>query len=246
MEFERIIAVRTLKTVYRDGDRTIKLFSPHYPKEDILHEAFNITMVERASINTPRLLEVTQIDGRWAIVTNYISGTTISQLMKKNPQDGKKLLEMFASIHAKIHSHEPLLLDAQFDPMDRLVMASSLPATLRYDMHFRLQELSAQRRCLCHGDFDPSNCIVTDSGEAYIIDWSAACRGTPGADAALTFLRLGCEYDEESANIYLDSYLENSGLDRDEVKAWIPISATAMSMICPNDDKKYYLEWANS
>ena len=38
---DRIIAVRTGKTVYRDGDTAVKVFDADYAKPDILSEALN-------------------------------------------------------------------------------------------------------------------------------------------------------------------------------------------------------------
>ena len=41
MNLENVIAVRKNKTVYRDGDRTIKVFDANYSKADVLNEALN-------------------------------------------------------------------------------------------------------------------------------------------------------------------------------------------------------------
>ena len=37
MKLEKVIAVRTSKTVYKDGDRAIKVFDEDYKKSDILN-----------------------------------------------------------------------------------------------------------------------------------------------------------------------------------------------------------------
>ena len=41
MVFDRIIAVRNNKTVYRDGNRCLKVFSNGFSMADILNEALN-------------------------------------------------------------------------------------------------------------------------------------------------------------------------------------------------------------
>lgn len=41
MKLEKVIAVRTAKTVYRDGNRAVKVFDEDYKKSDILNEALN-------------------------------------------------------------------------------------------------------------------------------------------------------------------------------------------------------------
>jgi len=85
MKLEKVIAVRTDKTVYRDGDKAIKVFSSNYSKANVLNEALNQARVEETGLNIPKLLEVTKIDGKWAIVTEFIEGKTLEQLMKEIP-----------------------------------------------------------------------------------------------------------------------------------------------------------------
>ena len=41
VSLDRMIAVRNRKTVYRDGDKCIKVFDESYSKADILNEALN-------------------------------------------------------------------------------------------------------------------------------------------------------------------------------------------------------------
>lgn len=85
MKLDRIIAVRTSKTVYRDGDKAIKLFDEGYSKSDILNEALNQARVEETELNIPKIIEVTRIDNKWAIVSEYIEGKTLAQIMQENP-----------------------------------------------------------------------------------------------------------------------------------------------------------------
>ena len=46
MKLERVIAVRNNKTIYRDGDRCVKVFDEHYSKADVLNEALNQARIE--------------------------------------------------------------------------------------------------------------------------------------------------------------------------------------------------------
>ena len=55
MELKKVIAVRTAKTVYRDGDKAIKVFGDEYKKSDILNEALNQARVEETGIPMPKL-----------------------------------------------------------------------------------------------------------------------------------------------------------------------------------------------
>ena len=67
MKLDQVIAERKVKTVYRDGDKCIKVFNENYKKYDILNEALNHARIEETGIHIPELFEVTTIDGKWAI-----------------------------------------------------------------------------------------------------------------------------------------------------------------------------------
>ena len=82
---DRILAVRTSKTVYRDGETVVKVFDDGFSKADILNEALNQARGEETGLNIPKLLEVGIVDGKWAIRTQYISGKTMKWLMDENP-----------------------------------------------------------------------------------------------------------------------------------------------------------------
>ena len=84
---ENPIAERKTKTVYKDSDKTIKLFVENYSKADILNEALNQARVEEGTtLNVPKLLEVTKIDGRWGLVSEHIEGTPLNKLMEEHPE----------------------------------------------------------------------------------------------------------------------------------------------------------------
>ena len=84
---DNVIAERKNKTVYKDGDKTIKLFCENYSKADILNEALNQARVEEGTdLYIPKLHEVTKIDGRWAIVTEHVEGKSLYELMEENPE----------------------------------------------------------------------------------------------------------------------------------------------------------------
>ena len=82
MKLDKVVAVREKKTVYLDGDRVIKVFNEDYSKADVLNEALNQARVEETGLCIPQLYEVTKIDGKWAIVSEYIKGKTLAQLMQ--------------------------------------------------------------------------------------------------------------------------------------------------------------------
>ena len=75
-ELKNVIAERKTKTVYTDNNHVIKLFIENYSKADILNEALNQARVEEATdLKIPKLVEVTKIGNRWALVSEFIEGT---------------------------------------------------------------------------------------------------------------------------------------------------------------------------
>ena len=92
MKLERVIAVRNNKTIYRDGDRCVKVFDDHYSKADVLNEALNQARIEETGLNIPKILEVTMVDGKWAIISEFINGKTLAQLMEEEPDKKKSTL----------------------------------------------------------------------------------------------------------------------------------------------------------
>ena len=53
MKPEKMIAVRNNKTVYRDGDKCIKVFNSDYSKADVLNEALNQARIEQTGLRVP-------------------------------------------------------------------------------------------------------------------------------------------------------------------------------------------------
>ena len=62
MKLEKIIAVRNNKTIYRDGDKCIKVFNEGFSKADVLKEALNQARLEGTGLNIPKILEFTMIE----------------------------------------------------------------------------------------------------------------------------------------------------------------------------------------
>ena len=53
MKLDRVIAVRNNKTIYRDGDKCVKVFNENYSKSDVLNEALNQARIEETGLNIP-------------------------------------------------------------------------------------------------------------------------------------------------------------------------------------------------
>lgn len=244
MQPENIIARRSNKTIFRDGNRCIKLFDADFSKADILNEALNQARVEETGLNIPKILEVTVVEGKWAIVTEFVEGKTLAQLMEENPEKMEEYLELFVDLQLKVHAEVCPMLNSLKDKMNRKISASSLDATTRYELHTRLESMPKHKK-VCHGDFNPSNIIITEEGEAYILDWSHATQGNASADAARTYLLFMLNGDEKLAKKYLKLFCLKSNTAMQYVQNWMPIVAASQSVKGNAHEREFLLSWIN-
>lgn len=229
MNFDRIIAVRNDKTVFRDSDRCLKVFNDGYSKADVLNEALNQARLEETPLNVPKVLEVTVTDGKWTLVSEYIKGKTLAQMIKDEPERKDEFITMLVGLQIETqHTVCPGLVSLK-EKISRNICKTDLIATMRYDLHMRLEAMHRDNK-VCHCDFEPSNIIIRDDGTPYIIDWSHAAQGDPPADAARTYLRLSLDGDTDGAERYLEVYCEKSGVQKEQIKKWIPLVAAAQSI----------------
>ena len=244
MKLDIVIAERKYKTIYRDGNRCIKVFDKEYSKADVLNEALNQARIEEGGLNIPKLLEVTMIDGKWAIVFEYIEGKTLAQLMEENPDKKEEYMELLVDLQMKVHSKNCPLLNTLREKLIRNIAQTDLDATTRYDLHTRLGGMVRHNK-VCHGDFNPSNIIITSDGTPYILDWSHATQGNASADVARTYLIFSMNGDSSDAELYLDTFCKKSNTAKQYVQRWIPIVAAAQSIKGNDKERETLMSLAN-
>ncbi len=241
---DNIIAVRTGKTIYREGDHAVKVFDEGYAKPDVLNEALNQARVENIGINVPKVIEVKMIDGKWAIVSEFIEGKTLAQLMQETPAKKQFYLDMFIDLQMQVHATKCPMLIKLKDKMNRKISETKLDATTRYELHTRLESMPKHTK-VCHGDFNPSNIIVKEDGTPYILDWSHVTQGNASADVARTYLLFCLAGDTETADKYLDMYSKKSDTAKQYIQKWLPIVAASQSVKGKEEEKELLLSWVN-
>ena len=244
MKLDRVIAVRNHKTIYRDGDKCIKVFDADYSKADVLNEALNQARIEETGLNIPKVLEVTMIEGKWAIVSEYIKGKTLAQLMEENPDKKDEYIALLVDLQLEVLSKKCPLLNKLKDKMNRKISETKLDATTRYDLHTRLEGMPKHDK-VCHGDFNPSNVIIAEDGTPYIIDWSHATQGNASADAARTYLLFWLGGDMNGAKKYLDLFCAKSNTAKQYVQKWMPIVAASQSVKGNEKEREFLLSWVD-
>ncbi len=239
-----VIAERKDKTIYQDGDKAYKVFNRGFSKSDIFNEATNQVSVEEIGLNVPKVLEVTKVDGKWAIVTEFIEGKTLDQLMEENPEKEAEYLSMFVDLQMKMHEKECASLKKLKDKMHAKISESNFSATVRYELHSHLDAMPNHEK-VCHGDFNPSNVIVTPEGVPYILDWSHATKGNASGDVARTYLLFKLKGQDDLAEKYLTMFCGWSDTAMQYVRKWMPIVAASQSVKGNMEEREFLTDWVN-
>ena len=242
MEIEKILIERTNKRIYKSGKFVVKEFDTDFSKSDILNEALNQARVEETGLKIPQLEEVKKIDGKWAIVLDYIEGKTLAEIIENDRKNLEMYMEKFVDIQIEIHSKRSPLLNKLKDKMSRKIDETNLDATTRYELHTRLEGMPKHNN-VCHGDFNPSNIIITPAGDYYVLDWSHATQGNASADVARTYLLFSLKGDKEAAEMYLNMFCKKTDTAKQYVQQWLPIVAASQSVKGNEEEREFLLNW---
>lgn len=245
MDFKltNVIAKRPNKTIYKDGNYVIKVFNSDFSKVDVLNEALNQARVETTGINIPKIIEVGQTDkGEWLIVSEYVEGKTLREMLTESPEANIELIEKFVLLQIEISKKKCTLLTKHKDKMINKIEQANIDSITKYELRTRLEGIHRQNQ-LCHGDFVPSNIIIKEDGSVYIIDWAHATQGAPCADAARTYLTFSLNKEDELAELYLDTYCRLSGIERKNIQKWLPIVAASQSVKGIKEEQDLLMSW---
>lgn len=241
----RVLGAREHKQVLRDGASVLKLFDDNYKVSAILNEAMNEARAAETGLPVAKILEVCLIKGKWAIRREFIEGETLADVMAKDKKNLTKYLKQFAAIQCAIFAKTAPRMGNLADKLDAMISASPLERNTRYDLHMRLQA-QPRGKALCHGDFNPTNVIITPKGDWRVIDWSHVRLGDPLADVANTYLLFWLSGYVKAAELYAQLMCEALKVKLSEIQQWLPIVAAAQSSKS-NSQKNLdlLLHWAN-
>ena len=242
---DRVIAVRNTKIVYRDGNRCIKIFKKGHAKTDIIAEALNQAMMENTpGLLVPKILEVTTVDEKWAIISEYIRGKPLSRLMEEYPERKNEYLDLFIDLQLLIHSQTAHTLNELHEQTHREIDETSLGEEAKELLHKHLDTLPV-KNSLCHGDFEPSNIIIASGSDPYVTDWSHVRRGDPDEDAARSYLLFWLDGNIGTAEKYLEKYCSKTGNNKNNILRWIPLVAASKYVKGNEQQREFLLSWIN-
>lgn len=239
---DRVIAVRTKKTVYRDGDTALKVFDPGYSKAGVLDEARNMALAEESGLNVPQVLEVLRMEGKWAIRWEYIPGNTLERLMEEHPEKHGEYWNRFAEIQAEVFSRHAPMLNRQKDRMARRIDSAPLEGAEKAALRARLSAMP-EKDAICHGDFMPANIVIKPDSAPYLLDWVHVTQGDPAADAAQTYLLLRLRGQGPAAEEYLELLCGKAKIEKEDVRDWLPLVAASQLAACRPREKGPLLRW---
>ncbi|ERJ00576.1 phosphotransferase [bacterium 210820-DFI.6.52] len=242
LEEKDLIVARPYKKVYLSGDSVVKVFEESHPKKYVFNEALNQAIVEETGLNTAKVQEVSQIDGKWALVLERKRGKTMEEVMDEDPANLEKYMDQFVSLQLEMHSKQAPMLNKLKDKLNRQISSlTAISATTRYELHTRLDSMPKHVK-VCHGDFIPSNVIVGEDGSLTVIDWAHATQGNASADAAMTYLLFALK-DQKKADMYLRLFCEKSDTALQYVQRWLPIVAAAQLTKHNDLEQDFLMRW---
>ncbi len=232
--------------VYENAGDVIKVFYPKYGKHTAFKEAYMLSTVENVGLQAPRVKVVDERDGYWQLRMSKVEGEsllikTIKNLSECNLDEVVNLTKKLADIHAEMNSKSggslpssKNIIRAKIQNFDVLTRDEK-EAALKY-----LDTLEDGNR-LCHGDFHGNQVLMQNDGTYKIIDFADVGSGNPAGDVALTWLNLSTPpaplkelwSQVDMADIYLNEYIEKTGMKKEEIEKWIKVQAAAFLNVAP-------------
>ena len=238
------MAKRPNKEIYEKDGVLYKSFDKSFKKSDVLNEAINQARIEEAGLTIPKIYDVSiNDDGNYYIAMEYIEGKSLEQLMAEDPGKTDEYLRKFVEIQRDMHKYNVPLLNRTKEKFTRKLYDANIDGTIKYELQMRLNGMPTHFK-LCHGDYDPSNIIVTADGRYYILDWSHATTGNGSADAARTYLIFKLKGKDDLAEKYMNLYCEINNTTRHYVSKWLPIVAASQSVKGKPEERDFLMKWA--
>lgn len=178
-----LVAAGRTSDVYEFGPGSVvKVPRPQVPDHWALLEAEFTSAVRTLDVPAPSVIDVTQIDGRHAIVFERIDGHSMWQHMHAEPDQIPALARTLAETHRQIFAAGPPDgVDGLVDRMKRkLADVEQLTDSDRNEAA-ALTDRLPKGATLLHGDLHPGNVLMTRDGPV-AIDWFDASIGHPVSD----------------------------------------------------------------
>lgn len=240
MNLDRIIAVRNNKTIYRDGSCTVKVFENGYSQPEIYREAYIQTLMRSIGLNVPKVEQITEINGKTAIVSEYINGRSLSDMINAYPEKIEEFSELIADTQQDISKKK-----ASIRLLKEYITDSLSKADLSENEMEELNELLnsfPQKDKLLHGELIPQNIVITRSGTPYIIDWEYAAQGDICYGHAATCISMLADGNNQAVRYYLDAVYDKYSIASEDIVKWLPLASLTLSVGCFGNKRQFLLD----
>lgn len=238
---DNMISSRDTAKVYKVDNKAVKVFKAEHPVSEVLNEALNTARVQETGLNIPKILEISKINDQWAITTEFIEGKTVSKLMEEDPDNVQKYIDMMVDLQLEINAKRCPLLNRMKEKLTRQIQSlNEINDSTKYELLTRLEGMPKHVK-LCHGDFNPSNIIISGN-KAYILDWVHATQGNASSDVARTYLLLSLQ-SEKYAEMYMNTFCDKTKTAKTYVQRWLPIVAAAQLTKKRPEEKELLMKW---
>ena len=201
------IAIGNTAKIYLHNNKIIKLFNEYLPQSESAHEAKKQNFAYSSGLMVPKIIDVTSINGKQAIIMEHIKGKTLGDILSENMDQIEYYMNIFTDIQQKVHNVNANSLESMYEKLERQIeFAPILDNKMKSVLIRKLLTMSFEDR-LCHGDFHFYNLIMSDDNKVAIIDWVDASSGNIRADVYRTYL-LCTQFSKEMADMYLKFYCE--------------------------------------
>lgn len=211
--------------VYLFDNKAVKIFKPEYLQANARNEADIQDRVHKLGLPVPAIYEVTEVNGRTAIIMEYVKGNTIGNIMSENTENAYMYLNISVDLQIKVHNTNIGGFPSQKDKLANNIKSTSYLENEQRQVLLQLLNSLETDNVLCHGDFHVLNLIQTVQ-DIKIIDWVDASCGSIAADVCRSYL-LYSLYFSEIADTYLECYCKKANLSQQAVVKWLPVIAGA-------------------
>lgn len=219
------VASGNTANIYLYENKIIKIFKDHLPNTEAEYEASKQRVAYGSGLRVPNIIDVTNVNGKLAIIMEYVKGNTLGELVIKDMNQVEHFLQMSVDIQIEIHKVRVEALEPMHVKLQRQIESvNGLDEQVKGALIKKLESMNVEDR-LCHGDFHLHN-VIKSGDEVFIIDWVDASSGEPRADVCRTYI-IYSQVSMEIAELYLKLYCEKSGWNRTEILEWAPIIAAA-------------------
>ncbi len=87
MKLGNPIAMGNTAKIFLYKNKIIKLFNDYLPDTESVYEANKQSFAYSCGLSVPNVLDVTKINGKQAIIMEYVEGKTLGELLSENKEN---------------------------------------------------------------------------------------------------------------------------------------------------------------